>query len=297
MDTEKKIDKAMKLINESIQLLRCPVCGKQILEVDNKTLHCFKGHCFDVSKKGYINLLNSTVKKEYSKELFEARNYICSIGFYRKLQEELVSLILHYIEKTDSQNIKIMDVGCGEGSHLKYIIDKLRLTDTKKVTGIGIDISKAGISVASREYKDILWCVADLAKGPFNKKSLAVILNILSPANYKEFKRLLIDDGIVIKVVPAENYLKELRENFYSDTKKAEYSNYKIVERLKENLEILYHENLTYSVEMSKQDLEKLISMTPLSWTADNEKIIKFLQKDIKAITVDLLIIVGKMKR
>lgn len=59
-----------------------------------------------------------------------------------------------------------------------------------------------------------------MAKSPFGDQSFHIILNILSPSNYKEFKRLLVQDGLVIKVVPRPDYLKELREVLYDDMEK-----------------------------------------------------------------------------
>ncbi len=105
---------------------------------------------------------------------------------------------------------------CGEGSHLQRIIEGSNIP----ATGIGLDISKDGILLASKRYENSIWIVGDLAKSPFGDQSFHIILNILSPSNYKEFKRLLVQDGLVIKVVPRPDYLKELREVLYDDMEK-----------------------------------------------------------------------------
>ena len=34
----------------------CPVCGK-ILFIEQKNYKCENGHCFDIAKQGYVNLL------------------------------------------------------------------------------------------------------------------------------------------------------------------------------------------------------------------------------------------------
>ncbi|RBO11051.1 methyltransferase domain-containing protein, partial [Pantoea sp. 3_1284] len=81
--------------------------------------------------------------------------------------------------------------------------------------GIGIDLAKEGIAAASKAYPDIIWSVADLAAMPFADAQVDAILNILSPANYAEFSRLLKPGGVVMKVVPESGYLLELREAFY----------------------------------------------------------------------------------
>ena len=47
--------------------LTCPVCGEKTnrpprLIPDGKTLRCPKGHSFDVSAKGYVNLLLTSTR-------------------------------------------------------------------------------------------------------------------------------------------------------------------------------------------------------------------------------------------
>ena len=93
---------------------------------------------------------------------------------------------------------------------------------------MGIDISKEGITMASKAYFGIIWCVADLTNFPLMNEQFDVIINILSPSNYEEFARVLKDDGILIKVVPGNSYLKELRDIFYGEANKREYSNQKL---------------------------------------------------------------------
>ena len=39
-----------------MKLLACPKCHQQ-LHLENKTLKCENNHCYDISKRGYINLL------------------------------------------------------------------------------------------------------------------------------------------------------------------------------------------------------------------------------------------------
>ena len=36
----------------------CPVCGEK-LEISGKSYVCSNGHCFDLAKSGYVNLLLS----------------------------------------------------------------------------------------------------------------------------------------------------------------------------------------------------------------------------------------------
>lgn len=50
---------------------------------------------------------------------------------------------------------------------------------------------------------------------PFASNHFSDVINILSPSNYQEFKRVLKPQGQIIKVMPNANYLQELRHLVY----------------------------------------------------------------------------------
>ncbi len=131
---------------------------------------------------------------------------------------------------------------------------------------MGIDIAKEGILAASRHYPEQIWCVGDLAKSPFAKSSFDTILNILSPANYEEFKRLLTPGGCVVKVVPQSRYLHELRAQLYADSDKESYSNDQIVARFKESFMEVNVKRVTYTTPLATELIPELLEMTPMGW-------------------------------
>ena len=110
--------------------------------------------------------------------------------------------------KPQNNLLKMMDAGCGEGYHLARIKEKVALNSPYNVVAVGLDISKEAVIMAAKEYKDNIWCVADLANCPFADGQFHIILNILSPLTYLEFQRLLAHEGLVIKVIPNSNYLQ-----------------------------------------------------------------------------------------
>lgn len=175
-------------------------------------------------------LLRKPVKTEYDEDLFRSRNIISGSGFFDPMLEVIDNLILENIKSSNAEDIKILDAGCGEGSHLGHIINGLYSKITGNIQGVGVDISKEGILMASKAFFDIIWCVGDLANLPFRDDQFDVILNILSPSNYREFGRVLKGRGILIKVVPGRDYLVELRNIFYDGESKRVYSNEKIIE-------------------------------------------------------------------
>ncbi|MBD7938212.1 methyltransferase domain-containing protein [Cytobacillus sp. Sa5YUA1] len=285
------MNKKQKRIEQITRLqspLRCPIC-KEVLQVeDNSRLICSHRHSFDITKQGYINLLTHKVNSHYDKELFEARKQIIT---KTKLYNPLQQLIIAHIQEL-SQGKTIADAGCGEGSHLHMIVEKLNLTKQKYV-GVGLDIAKEAVKMAAGNDDEWIWLVGDLANLPVTDHSIDVLLNILSPSNYQEFKRVLRKDGIVIKVVPRPYYLFELRSAL---SKNNHYDNQEILQLFKEHFHVISQNSLHYTVELSSEEKKQLVKMTPLTWSGQENTKKLFIEGDHNEITVDLEVIVGRLK-
>src|SRR5699024_12767418 len=103
----------------------------------------------------------------------------------------------------------------GEGSHLANVCQNLSSTSV----GIGFDISKEAIMAATHYNDTILTSVADIADVPLQAAQTDVVLNVLSPSNYKEFNRITHGDSIIIQVIQSQKYLREILEQLFSEQK------------------------------------------------------------------------------
>ncbi|MFJ5792287.1 putative RNA methyltransferase [Lysinibacillus sp. NPDC093197] len=264
------------LIDANIGLFACPICQESMQVFDQGRLTCSANHSFDIAKQGYVNMLTHSAASKYSKDLFESRKTIIDSGLYDPLEEKIAELI--------GEAKTVLDTGCGEGSHLARILSQ------KQGIGIGIDIAKEGILAAARHYPKQIWCVGDLAKSPFAKTSFDVILNILSPANYEEFKRLLTSNGCVVKVVPQSGYLQQLRSQLYADSAKETYSNEQTVERFRESFSNVTVERITYTVPLASVLVPALLEMTPMGWHKAQHA-----EVTVNEITIDVDVLVGRV--
>ena len=267
---------SIQQIQQHTEIFACPICKAQMVISEDGKMNCEVNHSFDVAKQGSIYLLSRPMNSMYSKELFESRHTVINAGIYDVMQEAIVA------EIKASAPI-ILDTGCGEGSHLHRICEKI-----DGGMGIGVDIAKEGIIAAAKFYSEEIWCVGDVAHSPYNEASFDVILNILSPANYEEFKRLLKPGGQVIKIVPQENYLKELRVQAFADSEKESYTNAQTVERFKESFTSTKVKRITYTVPLEQELVPKLLEMTPMGWHIENKESIQ-----LKEITIDLDLLIG----
>ena len=187
-----------------MSVYKCPVCHKELEKID-KTYKCCNNHSFDISKKGYVNLMlanqGHSLNEGDSKEMINSRTRFLSGGFYSPLREAL----LHHIYKitSDLPNTTFLDVACGEGYYTNYIHSQIQ--KNKEILTIGVDISKSAIHSSSvsknmLSLHNISYCVGNLDYLPFIDGSFDVLLNCFAPINTNEFSRVLKKGGYFIRV-------------------------------------------------------------------------------------------------
>lgn len=246
---------------EADNILQCPICNT-FFSVDNESLMCENGHNFDISKKGYINFTSNIKEQIYTKDLFLNRRKIFSKGYYDKIVLHIEAIVNNLIS-AKNRNLTILDSGSGEGYYSNI------LSNNEKVHVYGIDISKDAINIASSGSNNSFFAVADIAKLPFKDKSFDVILDILTPANYSQFKRILKDDGIIIKVIPAPNYLMEIREAIGTEVFKKEYENTDTIDHLSKNLNVISKELIFYKKDVDFETFSEFLKMTPMTFNRE----------------------------
>ena len=136
---------------------QCPICTKS-MDIQGNSLICRHGHCFDISRYGYVNLLlKSSPKTNYSKRSFDNRHQILEYGMYDVVLEKIIQFI------SDTPSIRnILDVGCGEGFYARQIQQRTERNI------FAFDLSREAIQIASKKdkRKAVKWFVTDLSKIP-----------------------------------------------------------------------------------------------------------------------------------
>lgn len=277
------VDKKWRF-EDSASYFACPKCQNPLIKESN-SLKCSDNHCFDLSKFGYVNLLGGKkVDEHYDKKSFENRQLVLENGYYNHILEAISKVL-----ENNSQFHSVLDIGCGEGFYSRQLVNK------HEKTFLAFDISKDSIQLAAKSDQSRLvkWFVSDLANLPIQDSSIDIILDIFSPANYKEFRRVLSDDGILVKVVPVAEHVQELREKASQYLKQKDYSNQKILDHFRENFEIISEQKVVQSYNCSQQERQAFIDMTPLLFSVDKTTIDWV---SISEITVGALIVIGKKR-
>lgn len=279
----KKIDRGRQFLLKHQQLFCCPVCQESIVATE-QGLVCQNSHRFDLSKKGTLYFLSHAVKTDYDQEMFAPRRRMIRSGMYQP--------VIELLAKNLPEGASVLDVGCGEGSFLNEINELQKIN-----TAVGFDISKEGVYAATEQEIPAFWCVADLTNLPFASQQFSTILNIFSPSHYQEFQRVLTDDGTVLKIVPQENYLKELRQAFYPDQpEKQNYSNERVVTKFTESLDLIERQRVTYEFEIPEKNRQDLLAMSPLEWQVAPEIKVNLYKHPLEKITIDVELLKGTKK-
>ena len=302
---------------ESKKIFRCPVCGGKLSVTENGSFLCKKKHCFDLSAKGYVNLLSGQAlhKNKYDRELFECRNQVFGAGFYDPVLEEIRRCIAEHFGPAEGQGrekagedqpadagpqkagtqkagqdpIRILDAGCGEGFYSLWLDDHMEQAEI-----FGLDIVKEAIRIACRRPSDVRWMVGNLADIPLYNSSFDVVLNVLTPANYREFCRILKQDGLLIKVVPGSGYLREVRQCVSEQLLNKEYRNDSTVDYFQDNMELIQRREVRYTLPVTEEQAGLFLRMTPMTFHVDTDGLPAEKVAGIREITIHLELLVGR---
>ncbi|HEW0942838.1 TPA: methyltransferase domain-containing protein [Streptococcus pneumoniae] len=261
----------------------CPICQENLTLLETN-FKCCNRHSFDLAKFGYVNLAPQIKQSaNYNKENFQNRQQILEAGFYQAILDAVSDLLA-----SSKTTTTILDIGCGEGFYSR----KLQESHSEK-TFYAFDISKDSVQIAAKSEPNwaVNWFVGDLARLPIKDANMDILLDIFSPANYGEFRRVLSKDGILIKVIPTENHLKEIRQRVQDQLTNKEYSNQDIKEHFQEHFTILSSQTASMTKTITAEQLQALLSMTPLLFHVDQSKID---WSQLTEITIEAEILVGK---
>ncbi|MGN1339604.1 MAG: methyltransferase domain-containing protein [Oscillospiraceae bacterium] len=249
--------------------LICPVCGEKnvhtpLLLTDGKTLRCPKNHSFDISAKGYVNLLLTQHKNVKdpgdSKEMVAARRLFLDSGAYSGLRDELCACAAKY--SADMREPLLLDCGCGEGYYTVGMYEAIA-HDGGRV--VGVDISKNALAAAHSRInaggvkRDIFCAAASVFRLPFEDCSFDMAAVIFAPFQREELLRVMKPGGVVITAIPGERHLFGLKSLLYDQPRLNEVKPYDVP-----GMELLEKREVHGELRLTSQEmLNALFTMTP----------------------------------
>lgn len=252
----------------------CPVCGEG-LTTTPKSLVCKKNHNFDTAKSGYTNLLLSqSVKTKHhgdDKLMVRARQSFLNKGYYKPL----LALICETVKLHSFTGVRILDAGCGECWYTANIYEYLV---EQKVTPVlfGVDISKDALAAGAKRNKHIELAAASVYRLPVADESCDLVLSLFAPLSTEEFSRVLKKGGILIRAIPLEKHLWNLKAAVYArpyenEAVNGEFEGFEIIERRETGQMIRLD---------CREDIVNLFTMTPYYYKTSAEDQLKLQNMD-----------------
>lgn len=228
MNTETK-DESMN----ALEHLRCPVCGGMFLR-EPSLLRCANGHCFDLAKEGYVNLLppgkGKNARTGDEKAMVRARQTFLAAGLYNGISDAIASLLQRYLPHDHAP--VLCDSGCGEGYHTLRIADSLSQNRGGALL-YGFDASKTAVSYAAKAANRRMYtgeggigtyggtiCAffpANIFALPLSDSSVDAVISMFAPVAADENLRVLRENGVLLVASSGVRHLSEMRALLYND--------------------------------------------------------------------------------
>lgn len=255
-------------------ILQCPVCRNPLLNSADG-FQCSRGHAFDASREGYVNLLLAHKKNSRepgdNKDMILSRTRFLNLGLYNAISDGINEAAASALAaRGDAGSCNILDAGCGEGFYLQRLREFLVRNSGARVPFeyYGVDISKFAVRQAARRDRTLNWFVAGVKDLPFAQSSFGLLLNVFSPADIAEFARVLEGGGGLVTVSPGPKHLNGLREIIYPRAR--EHAAPKIRDEMKELFVLSGERRINYLVELkTREAVQDLLAMTPYYWNID----------------------------
>lgn len=184
-------------------MLICPVCGHP-LDFQSNSARCDQGHCFDIAKEGYVNLLRSSKSGDLigdDKTSARCRRDFLNKGYYAVLKNALSDIF-------SNRSGTVLDICCGEGYYSNALSGRAQLSL------YGFDISREMVRLAAKRGGGCFF-VANMASIPIAAESMDYAIHLFAPFQEESFCKVLKPGGRLITVVPGRYHLFGLKQALY----------------------------------------------------------------------------------
>ena len=266
----------------------CPVCAEK-LERDGRSLRCSNGHCHDISKYGYVNLLmsNSSSAKRHGDDrlMVTARRDFLDAGYYEPVRDAVISAALPVLKSGS----RVLDTGCGEAYYTEAL-DNAARAEGKKLSIACSDISRDALRYAAKRLPGAELAVASSAHLPVADGGCDMVINMFSPLETREFHRVLTNGGALIRAAVLPRHLWGLKAAVY----KKPYENGEPETEL-EGFRLELRQDVMTSLNVKGEDIIRLFSMTPYYYKTSAEDFARL--KGLESLETEIAVTILRYER
>ena len=192
--------------------------------------------------------------------MMTARREFLEAGFYEPMAKTVAMMI--NANRTVGQNMRLLDLGCGEGYYSRKIASYCN--HHEQIALHGIDIAKFAIAAAAKKQPNARFIVASSNRLPYPDQYFDFVLRVFAPSDDDELKRVLKSSGHLLTVTPGPRHLWQLKEFIYAEVK--EHASESLVPQ---GFERLTTQRISYKITPNPQQRMALLQMTPFAWRAN----------------------------
>ncbi len=275
------------------QILFCPLCKKPLIRFDS-TYKCINRHSYDISRKGFINLLlpNQHHSKHSGdeKEMVLARVRFLNLGKYDILRNLIKNTLEKFLAISNNLETVILDAGCGDGYYTVYYHKEL--SSIYKIYTYGVDLSKQAINESSircrNEHLDhLLFIIGNMNYLPIEDESVDFIINSFAKIDENEFLRVLKKGKYFFRILPGKNHLLGLKQVLYENVRLNEEK-----EKYLKGFNLIDEMSISDYISLNQQEIKDLFMMTPYYYKSSNVAKERLMKLDYLETKIEFKILV-----
>lgn len=248
----------------------CPVCGQPLTKTETQ-YRCGRGHSYDISRKGTVNLLLSQRSGEHyhgdNREMVRARRHFLDKGYYAPLRKALAEMAARYAASMAGETTALLDAGCGECYYTAAVCESFR-REKVPFEAFGVDISKDALLLGASRGREMQLAVASVFRLPVADRTCDMLTTVFAPYCGEEFQRVLRRGGILLMVIPDEYHLWELKCAVYDRPYLNTVRDYAL-----EGFSFLEKREMSGWIDLpSQEDIHDLFTMTPYYYKTGREE-------------------------
>lgn len=191
-------------------------------------LRCAAGHNFDVSRRGYADLLPLRWKPSRAPgddaAMVAARRRVLDAGLFEPVADAVLAAVREALPDLDEAPAALVDAGCGEGWYTARLRAALRDPvdgpGTRIGAFVGTDISKPAVTLAARRDADVAWAVANNVRLPVLRGAAGIVTSLFGFETWEPWALLQRRGQRVIVASAGPDHLVELRALVYDEVRR-----------------------------------------------------------------------------
>lgn len=275
------------------QILFCPLCKKSLARVNN-TYKCINRHSYDISRKGFVNLLlpnqHHSDHSGDEKEMILARVRFLDSGKYDVLKNLIKNTLEKFLATNNNSEEVILDAGCGDGYYTTYYHKKL--SSNYDISTYGVDLSKQAINESSircrkENLEHLLFVIGNMNYLPIEDESVDFIINSFAKIDENEFLRVLKKGKYFFRILPGKDHLLGLKQVLYENVRLNEEK-----EKHLNGFDLIDEISTSDHISLNHQEINDLFMMTPYYYKTSNEAKERLMKLDYLETKIEFKILV-----